>query len=411
MDTENKTSHDDNTESVTKVEATKPTHAKTDLKTEKNTTNAVNKMRKMIIVGVVVVVVLIILPFAYTALSLYSFNTENNLTDFIVDKTPYPIATVNGEWLEFRDYKESYANAIRTAEQFAEDPYFAEQVGVLPTNQEIAKLELDRLINTIILEQEAEKFDLVVSDDDIDTTYQDTIVTQAGGDEAVIEQTLDELYGWTVEEFKVQVVRELVLREKLGEYLRENDSDTVAGEAKQQIEDIKGQLDEDPTKFAELAQRFSQDGSASNGGELGFFTKGMMVPEFEAAAFALTEVGEVSDIVETDFGFHVIQLIERKDATGEEEEQINVRHILIPVSIDAYLEQQLEAATVKKFIDVNELYAEGESDDVKDVDEENGNDSVEGVDEIGDIDVIDGDDVVVDEAEVVSDDTADIVVE
>ena len=76
-------------------------------------------------------------------------------------------------------------------------------------------------------------------------------------------------------------------------------------------------------KFSMLATLYSQDpGTASKGGELGFFSRGYMVGEFEAAAFAL-KPGEVSPIIETQFGFHIIQLIERRGNT------INARHILI----------------------------------------------------------------------------------
>lgn len=76
-------------------------------------------------------------------------------------------------------------------------------------------------------------------------------------------------------------------------------------------------------KFSMLATLYSQDpGSAKKGGELGFFTRGEMVGEFESAAFAL-KPGEVSPIIETKFGFHIIQLIERRG------NNINARHILI----------------------------------------------------------------------------------
>lgn len=75
--------------------------------------------------------------------------------------------------------------------------------------------------------------------------------------------------------------------------------------------------------FKMLAALYSDDpGSASVGGELGFVNRGELVPEFERAAFRLKE-GEISEVIESQFGFHIIQLIERRG------NQINVRHILL----------------------------------------------------------------------------------
>lgn len=77
-------------------------------------------------------------------------------------------------------------------------------------------------------------------------------------------------------------------------------------------------------KFATLAILYSEDpGSASKGGELGLFGRATMFPEFEAAAFNLKKKGDLSEIIKTKAGYHIMQMIERKG------DYVNVRHILI----------------------------------------------------------------------------------
>jgi peptidyl-prolyl cis-trans isomerase D len=79
--------------------------------------------------------------------------------------------------------------------------------------------------------------------------------------------------------------------------------------AKAKAEQLLLQARRDPAKFAELAKKNSQDpGSAANGGDLGFFGHGMMVKPFEEETFAL-KVGEISGLVKSDFGYHIIKLI------------------------------------------------------------------------------------------------------
>ncbi|CAA7617361.1 Parvulin-like peptidyl-prolyl isomerase [Candidatus Terasakiella magnetica] len=74
------------------------------------------------------------------------------------------------------------------------------------------------------------------------------------------------------------------------------------------INEIKAEID-DGAAFDQLARQYSDCPSSEEGGDLGEFPKGAMVPEFDVAAFAL-EVGEISGVVETPFGFHLIQRTE-----------------------------------------------------------------------------------------------------
>jgi peptidyl-prolyl cis-trans isomerase SurA len=91
---------------------------------------------------------------------------------------------------------------------------------------------------------------------------------------------------------------------------------------KEKLRDLRRRVI-DGENFATLAILYSEDpGSAVKGGEIGFFGRGELYPEYEAAAFKLQE-GEISEIVESKAGFHIIQLIERKG------DYINTRHILL----------------------------------------------------------------------------------
>ena len=106
---------------------------------------------------------------------------------------------------------------------------------------------------------------------------------------------------------------------------------------RKELQDIRQKI-VDGRSFASMAAFYSEDVvSAAKGGELGFVGRGDLVPEFEATAFAL-KGKDISDIIETMYGFHIIQLIERRGET------INVRHILISPKASA---NDLEFARIK----------------------------------------------------------------
>jgi parvulin-like peptidyl-prolyl isomerase len=116
---------------------------------------------------------------------------------------------------------------------------------------------------------------------------------------------------------------------EINEYLAKHPELDTDKKKREQAEEVLKRLraGED---FATLAKQFSTDGSKDKGGDLGWFGHGEMVPEFEKAAYAL-KPGEISDVVQSKFGYHIIKLEERKTETkdGKPEEKIHARHILI----------------------------------------------------------------------------------
>jgi peptidyl-prolyl cis-trans isomerase C len=95
--------------------------------------------------------------------------------------------------------------------------------------------------------------------------------------------------------------------------------------------------------FADLAKKYSADGSAQQGGDLNFFTKGQMVPAFDEVAFAL-KPGQISDVVTTQFGYHIIKVTDRRPASTVSFEQVSAR-------IKEFLTEQQKQQKAQAFID------------------------------------------------------------
>ena len=125
-----------------------------------------------------------------------------------------------------------------------------------------------------------------------------------------------------------------------------------------EAQDILARL-EKGEKFEDLAKQFSLDGSKDYGGDLGYFTQPEMVPEFSKAAFAL-KVGETSQPIKTDFGWHIIRLEDRKQGAAQPYDQVKsaIRNVLLRRKVGETMEKIRSASKVEILDEDLKKYAE-----------------------------------------------------
>ncbi|MFN3528552.1 MAG: peptidylprolyl isomerase [Bacteroidia bacterium] len=245
---------------------------------------------------------------------------------------------------------------------------------------------VDQLLTTKLMLRQAEIDSVEVSDEEVDGQIERRMryfISMVG-----TREKLEEFYGKSMveirEEFRPQV-REMLLAQKMQERITENvtisprevqnyfakvppdsipyfDAEVEIGQivmfpevgpvqrefTTEKLNDIRGRILKGES-FSTLAILYSEDpGSAKEGGSLGFFGRGEMVPEFEAVAFKL-KPGEVSPVVRTKFGYHILQLVERRG------DRVHCRHILIKPPVG---NRELESAR-RKLDSIRSEVAEG----------------------------------------------------
>lgn len=236
---------------------------------------------------------------------------------------------------------------------------------------------LESLISEKVIELEAEKEKVEVSEEEIQKELDE--LKEAYGGEEVFNQAMT-TYGYTLEALKDNITMNIKLKklieptisiseEEISSYFEMN-KETFSQEeqvkashilveteekAKEVIEKLKAGED-----FVELAKQYSLDESnKESGGELGFFSRGQMVTEFEEAAFSLNS-NEISDPVKTDYGYHIIKSEEKKEAkeADYEENKDSIKDILLADKIskgyEEWYKDKLSQYKVMNYLTMNE---------------------------------------------------------
>ncbi|WP_018247735.1 peptidylprolyl isomerase [Orenia marismortui] len=259
----------------------------------------------------------------------------NSQQEAYAQRSDRPVATVNGEEISYQEYS------------YQLNGYLRQYQNQISSNQVVGLKSrvLNNLINQELILQAAEKNGInpEISEETIQEQLDQAINKYASSKEEF--EKIIKKNGQTIEDVKNTIKNSMTMQKRIEGMLAKVKADVKITEeeiAKEYEEvtashiliktDDKDDKDDKEAKekaekvlklakagndFTELAKEYSEGPSASRGGELGSFGHGKMVPAFEKAAFAM-KVGEVSDLVKTEFGYHIIKVTDKKVASGEE---------------------------------------------------------------------------------------------
>lgn len=306
---------------------------------------SLNPQKALKITGIIIGVLLVGIVLLF-ALLIYRFKSDSDLVygasriipypaacvDGSAQLLPYPALCAGGSYVTYREY----LFELRSLKSYSSNPIGGGEGIDFTTEEGQAQLETLRTLamaeaqRKVVVEELAREREVSVSKEELDETIQQYIENEGG--EEQLEEAIESFYGWNLSDFR-SVIHVQLLQQKLAE---------------QEAEVVLARV-EAGEDFAELAREFSSDGSASEGGDLGFVTdETQFVPEFLDAALAL-EPGEVSGLVESQYGYHIIKATER-----DEEEGLRVSHILIdPSSVQGEIQRRLDEVEVRNYIGVS----------------------------------------------------------
>jgi foldase protein PrsA len=224
------------------------------------------------------------------------------------------VAKVNSVELSRGDFEQAMARDARLiAQQYGIDWNDPQALGLLP---ELQQNVLERLISQELLRQLAEAEGLTPTEDEVQAEVEAT-VTQVleQGSFADLDEFLESM-GLTEADMET-IIRGGLMQEKMldahggPKEMEQVHARHILVETEEEGDVVLAEIEEGED-FAALAAEYSTDtGSKDDGGDLGWFPRGVMVAEFEEAAFGL-EIGEISELVKTEFGYHVIEVLEKE---------------------------------------------------------------------------------------------------
>jgi parvulin-like peptidyl-prolyl isomerase len=267
-----------------------------------------------------IIYALIIIVFAFLVfigVLIYGLGKKNKLTETAAKHLPYPAAVI--------DYKNIITlgelnENIQSVRKFYESQDFS-KVGLridFSTDEGKKRLKIkekeviNKMIEDKIIEILANKNGIKVTNDMLDQAVSRQL-EQYGS--AGIEGNLDRLYGWTIDDFKSKIVRGSLYKEELEKVFAEESSTSIE-KSRSKIEEAEKELDS-KKNFTDAAKKYSDGATAQEGGEMGWYKRNQIIPVLADSIFSL-DAGKRSGIVESELGYHIAELEEKKKENDEE---------------------------------------------------------------------------------------------
>jgi len=281
---------------------------------------------KPLVFWVVFPAALIFLILAALVFGVYRSESDNLLLKTARKVIPFPALYIKeAGFIGMNEIKED----VQAVKKFYESQDF-EKVGMrvdFGTEQGKKRLKvmekgvINKLIENKIIIALAKKREINISDAAVEEQVNSAI--EQFGNRQNLMSDLARLYGWSLNDFEQKVVKPELYADKLEEAYG-NEIDTSKEEAK--INSLLERVTVKKEDFAKVAAEASEGESAKNGGDLGWSTKDQLVAEVAEKAFSM-KVGEISPVIKSPLGFHIVKLEEKKTEDGED--MVRIRQIFV----------------------------------------------------------------------------------
>jgi len=314
---------------------------------------------KMFLFGLVGLLALAVIVVAGVGIyKVYAKTSTDKFTVTVAKILHLPALKVGSETVSYANYVEDLKaiNTMRDYDKANNGP------GATLTDEQMSDQVLWRLANIILVNNAAKTYGLTIADQDV--TDLKAQMMQQFKDEAAANTELEKRYGWNLSIYETKVMRPFILQNKLQEKIQADPKmkTDLQNQAQQVLDQIKAGAD-----FAAMAQKYGSDSTAANGGDLGWFTRGEMVPQFEQTAFSLKKGELAPNLTETSYGYHIIKVTDTKTEkvkdpkTGKMVDQQSVRasHILFPFAdITTYLNTLAKQTDIHLYLNVHNPFTD-----------------------------------------------------